>query len=133
MTTQHAPVTANAAPDYDALLKANLNRVFNERDSVRRTAAVAELFAAEPVMYEPDKTVSGRASIVDVAGDLLAQFGPDFAFVAEGVAVGHHGMAYLRWHAGPKHGPVAVTGADVAEVVDGRIARLWVMLDPPAA
>jgi len=53
-------------------------------------------------------------------------------FVPDGTAVGHHGMGYLRWHAGPSDGPVAVTGADVAELVDGRIARLWVMLDAPA-
>jgi hypothetical protein len=55
--------------------------------------------------------VSGRAAISEVAGKLLEQFGPNFAFVPEGIAVGHHGFGVLPWHAGPKDGPVVLTGA----------------------
>lgn len=117
--------------DADRLLRANLARVFSERDAARREEAIAELFATDPVMYEPDKVVEGRAAISTVAGHLLEQFGPDFRFTPAGPAIGHHGLAILRWQAGPEGGPVAVTGADVAEIVDGRIARLWVLLDPP--
>jgi hypothetical protein len=117
--------------DHDHLLRSNLARIFNERDPARRAAALDDLYVADPLMYEPDAVVEGRAAIADVAGALLDRFGPDFAFVAEGKAVGHHGFAWLRWHAGPKDGPVMVTGADAAEIVDGRIARLWVLLDPP--
>ena len=123
---------AAISPDYNEILHANLHRVFNERDDARRAAAIAEIFVADPVMFEPTAIVQGRDAISDTAGKLLAQFGPDFAFVADGPAVGHHGLAVLRWHAGPKGGPVAVTGADAAEIVDGRIARLWVLLNPPA-
>jgi hypothetical protein len=119
-------------PDYARLLHANLERVFNERNAARRDAAIAELFAADPVMYEPTGIVQGRDNISKVAGDLLAQFGPDFTFVPDGPAVGHHGLAVLRWHAGPKEGPVAVTGADAAQIEGGRIVRLWVLLNPPA-
>lgn len=115
--------------DPDQLLHANLQRVFNERDPARRAQAVAELFAEEPLMYEPDAVLEGRAAIVDIAGQLLDRFGPDFAFVPQGTALGHHGMALLHWHAGPADGPPAVTGADLAEIVDGRIARLWVLLN----
>ncbi len=118
-------------PDYDRLLRANLERVFNERDAAKRAAALAELFVAEPVMYEPTNIVSGRAAISAVAGALLEQFGPAFRFRPVGVAVGHHGVGCLRWQAGPEGGPVTVTGIDAAEVIDGRIARLWVLLDPP--
>jgi hypothetical protein len=121
-----------AEPDYDSLLRANLERVFNERDAATRDAAVAEIFVADPVMYEPAAVVEGRAAISAVAGRLLEQFGTTFAFAAEGRAAGHHGMASLRWHAGPAGGPVTVTGIDTAEIVDGRIARLWVLLDQPA-
>jgi hypothetical protein len=123
--------TQAVAPDYDRLLKANLQRVFNERDATARDAAVAELFVADPVMFEPHGVVTGRAAISRVAGELLEKFGPTFVFVPDGTAVGHHGLGYLRWHAGPSDGPVAVTGADVAELADDRIARLWVMLDQP--
>lgn len=122
-----------AAFDPDPLLRANLNRVFNERDAARRAAAIDELYVEDPVMYEPDGVVQGRVAISEVAGRLLEQFGPQFVFVPGAPAVGHHGLAVLRWHAGPQGGPIAVTGSDAAEFVDGRIARLWVLLDPPPA
>lgn len=118
-------------PDYDRLLRANLERVFNERDSAKREHALDELFVEDPVMYEPADVVRGRAAISAVAGKLLEQFGPNFRFVPGGAATGHHGFGVLHWHAGPQDGPVTVTGSDVAEVVEGRIKRLWVMLDPP--
>ena len=118
-------------PDYDRLLRANLERVFNERDTARRAAAIDALFVAEPVLYEPDKVVVGRAAISAVAGGLLERFGPTFGFTPAGPAVGHHGVGVLRWQAGPAGRPVAVTGTDAAEIVDGRIARLWVLLNPP--
>ncbi|MDA9496150.1 nuclear transport factor 2 family protein [Bradyrhizobium sp. CCBAU 11357] len=117
--------------DFDLLLRANLERVFNERDEDKRRAAIAELFVEEPVMYEPTNIVRGRLEISRVAGELLKQFGPTFSFVPDGVAVGHHGLARLAWHAGPEQGPIAVTGADVAEVEGGKIARLWVLLNSP--
>jgi SnoaL-like protein len=120
-----------AEPDYDRLLRANLERVFNECDADKRAAALDDLFVAEPVMYEPTDVVRGRAAIAQVAGALLDQFGPTFRFVPIGLAVGHHGLGSLRWQAGPEGGPVVVTGTDVADVVDGRIARLWVLLNPP--
>ncbi len=121
------------APDDDRLLRANLERVFNERDPGKRAAAVDELFVAEPVMFEPTTIVAGRSAIAAVAGTLLEQFGPTFRFTPVAPAVGHHGLAWLPWQAGPEGGPVVVTGADVAEVVEGRIARLWVLLNPPAS
>ena len=124
--------TIQTEPDYDQLLHANLERVFNERDAAKRDVAIAELFVDNPVMYEPTAIVQGRKNISDVAGNLLAQFGPDFTFVPDGPAVGHHGLSVLRWHAGPTGGPIAVTGADAAEIEGGRIMRLWVLLNPPA-
>ena len=118
-----------AEPDYDRLLRANLQRVFSERDAARRARALEELFVADPVMFEPTAVVAGRAAISEVAGRLLEQFGPTFRFVPDGIAVGYHGLGVLRWRAGPADGDVLVTGADAAEVVGGRIARLWVLLD----
>lgn len=42
-----------AEPDFDHILRAHLERVFNERDSAQSAAALSELYVAEPVMYEP--------------------------------------------------------------------------------
>ncbi len=116
-------------PDYDHLLRSNIERVFSERDAAKRDKVIAEIYAAEPLLLEPTDIVQGRDNISKTVDKLLERFGPDFAFVPIGKANGHHGLAHLAWHAGPKNGPVAVTGADVAEIVDGRIARLWVLLD----
>ena len=81
-------------------------------------------------MHAP-RPASPAISIAAVAGRLLDQFGPTFRFTPVGTAVGHHGLGSLQWRAGPEGGPVTVTGADVAEIVGGRIARLWVLLNPP--
>lgn len=120
-----------AAPvDFNRLLRANLQRVFNERDASLRSAAIAELYVADPIMYEPDAVIEGREAILTIAGKLLDQFGPDFRFTPEAHGIGHHRVGALRWHAGTPSTPHMVTGTDVAEIVDGRIARLWVLLNP---
>jgi hypothetical protein len=63
---------------------------------------------------------------------MLEQFGPDFRYLPDGAAVGHHGLGVLRWRGGSAGGTVTVTGSDAAEILEGRIARLWVLLDPSA-
>lgn len=125
---------AGADVDFDHLLKSNLQRVFNERDSAKRELAIAELFVDQPVMYEPDNVVEGREAISRIAGALLVRFGPTFRFTPQGRAVGHHGIATLRWSAG-NEGDVhpAVEGFDTAEVLGGRISRLWVLIGLPTA
>ena len=127
MTMENAP--PDAPVDYDHLLRSNLERVFNERDDARRALAISELFTENPVMYEPSRPVEGRAAISKVAGQLLAQFGPVFRFEPEGLGVGHHGIGTLRWTAGNVGGPVVVQGFDTVEVVSGRIARLWALIE----
>jgi hypothetical protein len=101
--TMHADGPA-PEPDYGRLLRANLERVFNERDPGKRAAALDALFVAEPVMFEPTNVVAGRAAIAAVAGTLLEQFGPTFRFTPLGPAVGHHGLGWLPWQAGPEGG-----------------------------
>ena len=118
--------------DFDLLLKSNLERVFNERDDAKRAQAISEIFTEDAVMYEPGQPVKGREAISMVAARLLQQFGPAFRFKPEGVGVGHHGMGTLRWTAGNIDGPVLVQGFDTAEVIDGRIARLWVLIEAPS-
>lgn len=130
MSSNNHPVGDRAPVDFNRLLRANLQHVFNERDPVRRADAIAELYSADPTMYEPDAVIEGREAISAVAGKLLDQFGPEFRFTPETDAVGHHGVGSMRWHAGTPAMPRMVTGTDTAEIVDGRIARLWVLLDP---
>lgn len=116
--------------DFDQLMQANLSRVFGERDAWRRAAAIAELYGADAILYEPGHLAAGHAAISGAVEALLNSLPPEFAFSAEGPAVGHHGVGRLRWRAGPPGGPAVVTGTDVARFVDGRIQSLHVFLDP---
>jgi hypothetical protein len=119
--------------DYDDLMQANLGRVFGERDASRRTTALAELYADDAILYEPDASATGHAAISQAVEALLSSLPPNFVFTAIGPAVGHHGVGRLRWQAGPPNGPVAVTGTDVARFEGGRIQTLHVFLDPAGA
>ena len=68
--TDRSPIT-DAPFDFDSSLRADLERVFNERDDAQRASAVHESFTDAPVMHEPDRPVRGRDAISRVAGDLV--------------------------------------------------------------
>jgi hypothetical protein len=111
-------------------MKANLARVFNERDAERRVVAIGELYAQDAVLNEPERSVAGHAEISDTVTALLADFPPDFVFTAIAPAVGHHGIGCLRWRAGSPAGPAIFTGMDIAHFKDGHIQALYVFIDP---
>lgn len=117
------------AVDYVVLLQANLDRVFNERNSERRRAAIAELYEPQAVLYEPEAEAMGHTAINAAVERLLANLPADFAFAVTAPAVGHHGVGRLRWEGGPKNGPAVVSGTDVALLGNGRIRSLYVLLD----
>jgi hypothetical protein len=124
---------STAPIDYDGLMQANLARVFNERDVSRRMNAIAELYANDATLYEPDTSATGHVAISQAVSRLLASLPPDFVFTANGAAVGHHGVGRLRWQSGPLTGPAAVRGTDVARFKGGHISTLHVFLDPSTA
>jgi hypothetical protein len=123
-------IGAAESVDFDALMQANLIRVFGERDADRRRAALQELYAEDATLYEPQAVVTGREAISGAVDSLLVSMPPHFVFTPAGHAVGHNGVGRLFWRAGPPDGPVAVTGTDVAHVEGGRIKSLHVFLDP---
>lgn len=120
----------SATVDYDRLMKANLLKVFGERNEERRRQAIGELYSEDAVLHEPHASVRGHAAISDAVGALLAKLPGDFIFTSEGPAIGHNNMGRLKWRSGPKTGPAAVTGLDVAQFDGGRIRSLHVFLDP---
>jgi hypothetical protein len=121
---------STAPLDYDRLMQANLVQVFSERDVSRRLKAIAQLYAPDATLYEPDAVATGHAAISEAVTTLLSSLPPNFAFTAIGPAVGHHGVGRLRWQSGPPNGPIAVTGMDVAHFEAGRIRALYAFLDP---
>jgi len=116
--------------DYNALMQANLARVFGERDATRRLAAIRELYAEDAVLHEPHASVTGHAAISDAVSAVLSSLPPTFVFTSAHPAAGHNGLGRLNWRAGPPGGPVAATGTDVAHIEGGRIRSLHVFLDP---
>jgi hypothetical protein len=118
--------------DLDAVMQANIARVFNERNPDRRRVALGELYAEDATLYDPETVATGREAISGAVDNLLLGLPPDFIFTATGHAVGHNGAARLFWRAGPPNGPVAVTGTDVAHIENGRIKLLYVFVDPVA-
>jgi SnoaL-like domain len=120
-----------AAIDYDRLMRANLAKIFNQRDAGKRIEAIGELYAEDAVLFEPpDMAAQGPGAICEAVTRLLDSLPPDFAFTATGPALGHHGIGRLRWQAGPPDGPVAVNGMDIARIQDGRIHSLHVFIEP---
>lgn len=125
------PVDKEAgAIDLDALMQANIVRVFNERNPERRRVALGELYTEDAILYDPETVATGREAISDAVGHLLHRLPTNFAFTATGHTVGHNGAARLFWKAGPPDGPVAVTGTDVVHIEGGRIKLLYVFVDP---
>jgi hypothetical protein len=132
--TKRAKVSPNAdtAMDYDRLLRANAKRVFSEPCIEQRLTALKELWAENGVLVENEHVVTGWDAVSVSVGALLKMLPPGTTFEAEGRAAGHHGLGRLRWHAVDSSGkPLGVTGTDIAFVEDGRIAKLYVILDPP--
>lgn len=116
--------------DYDGLLQANLDRIFKESDADKRAVAIAEIYAADAVLYEPGHVAKGHAEITATLDALLSSFPPGFSFSSDGPAVGHHGVARLRWRGGPAGAPPTVTGTDVVRIENGKIQTIHVFLDP---
>ena len=121
----------NAQEDYDGILKSNAANVFSEPDPDKRMAALHSLWAADGVLIEREAVSTGYAAISSSVGALLGMLPPGTTFVPEGTGAGHHGLSRLRWRATSANGePVGVYGTDLAFLSDGRIQRLYVILDP---
>lgn len=108
----------------DELLRTNLQKVFNERDAEKRLAVIRDVYAPDAVVYDPEGSVTGHEAINALVTRLLPTLPPGFEFVPDGPAVSHHGTAVLRW----RSQPVLLTGLDVAQLRDGRIAVLHVFI-----
>jgi SnoaL-like domain len=133
-TRQNNTGTKDAAGtvDLDALMQANVIRIFNERNSSLRLAALRELYTEDATLYDPETAATGQQAISEAVDSLHRMLPADFVFTATGHAVGHNGVGRLFWRAGPPNGPAAVTGIDVAHIENGRIKFLYVFVDPAA-
>ena len=112
------------------LLHRNLQEVFGEGNSGRRRTAIEALYTDDCVLYVPPGIFVGHSALDKFAGDLRATH-PHFAYVPHGAPQALHNAGRLAWGSGPQGERPAYTGEDVIIVRDGKIASLYVFLDPP--
>ena len=112
----------------EELLTRMVEEVFNEPDAERRAAVIAELFAEDVVFVDGEQTSTGRDELAATVTGLLAQ-GPGLVFTPAGPFRGVGDLGMRPWRLGPPGGDPVLGGLDVAQVADGRIARLWTVLD----
>ena len=117
-----------AATTAAELLERMVQGVFNEPDAQRRAAVIAEVFAEDAVFVDGERTSNGRDELAATVTELLAQ-GPGLVFSPAGEFRGVGDLGMRSWRLGPPGGETVLGGLDVVQVVDGRIARLWTMLD----
>jgi SnoaL-like domain len=105
------------------LMERNLLEVFGQRDSTRRTLAIAELYTADCKFFEAEEQVNGREALNAKVAAILKDT-PGFVFRAIAPAQVNHDLGRLRWQFGPAGAPPVVTGTDIAVFDRGRI-RLY--------
>jgi hypothetical protein len=111
------------------LLYRNLQDVFGEGNAARRRAAIDDLYTEDCVLYVPPGIFVGPDALDKFAGDLRATH-PHFVYTPQGEAQALHNAGRLAWGSGPSGEPPNYTGLDVVIVRDGKIAALYVFLDP---
>jgi hypothetical protein len=111
------------------LLHRNLQEVFGEGDAARRRAAIDEFYTDDCVLYVPPGALVGRDALDKFAGDLRATH-PHFVYTPHGEAQALYNAGILAWGSGPRGEASDYTGMDLIIVRDGRIAALYVFLNP---
>jgi hypothetical protein len=105
-----------------------LHDVFDERDPVRRAAAIKRIFAPDALFIDHNGASHGHAQIDAVIEGLHALL-PDFRFSHLGAPRVLDGAAQLVWQFGPASAPAKISGSDTILVKEGRVSVLLVFLD----
>ena len=109
------------------LMEANLLGVFNERDDERRAEMIPKTYAPEVTWADDEGVTTGHDELQDKAKNLLARV-PGLEFSKAGPVLQTHGLGYLAWNLGPRHGDPVVTGFDVAIVEHNMISQLYTVV-----
>ncbi|KAA0097654.1 nuclear transport factor 2 family protein [Mycolicibacterium sp. P1-18] len=118
-----------APPRIRELLARNLQEVFGEGDASRRRAAVEEFYTDDCVVHTPDGTYVGHDAVDQFAGALRATH-PQYVYTETGEPQVLQDAGVIAWTSGPRGAEPEYTGLDVLQVRDGRIAVLYVFLNP---
>ena len=109
------------------LLYRNLQEVFGEGDAARRRAAIQDFYTEDCVLYVPARCLFGHDALGTSARHIQI-----FVYTPHGEPQAlHNGVA--AWGSGPKGEAPDYTGLDVVIVRGGKIAALYVFLNPKFA
>ena len=113
------------------LVEQCLNNVWNERDISARTRWLHRIYHKDAKLFEPgrDEAIVGPENIAATVAGVMGGFPPDFRFVVQGSASGHHGIGLANWQ-GESNGKVLVTGFDVIKVHDDLIIEQYIFINP---
>ena len=109
------------------LMLDNLFAVFNVRDGARRWKTITRNYTDDVIWSDPEVTTHGHEELNDRAQKLLDGM-PDFVFTAAGPVYVLRDLGHLAFNMGVPEQPPAVSGYDVAQIRDGRIAALYTLL-----
>lgn len=99
--------------DFDALIQRYLD-TWNETDADKRTALVAELWAADGRYVDPIGSAEGHAALSALIGAVQQQF-DGMRFTLAGDIDARHDQARFTWALGPVGVEPLVIGFDVLE------------------
>ncbi|MDT5094918.1 MAG: hypothetical protein QOH60_4281 [Mycobacterium sp.] len=110
------------------LMQTHLFGVFNERDRLKRQAAIARTYSDDVRWTDDDGVTTGRSALAAKAEALQQQLG-DLQFIAAEPPYQTLGLGYLAFHVVEPGGDIPrVSGFDVAIVRDGVIDELYTVL-----
>jgi alkylation response protein AidB-like acyl-CoA dehydrogenase len=89
-------------------MQANIVRVFNERNSDRRRAALGELYAEDATLYDPETIATGREAISGAVDNLLLSL---WATTAPRDSSGGRARPMALWPSRVRTSPILRTGA----------------------
>lgn len=110
------------------LMERNLREVFGQRDSVRRRAAIGELYSEDCTFFEAEEQIVGRDAL-NAKVERILQEAPGFVFILVGSPQVNHDHGRLQWQFGPNEAAPVVTGMDVAVFGQGKIRALYTFMD----
>jgi hypothetical protein len=91
-----------------------------------------DFYTEDCVLYVPPGIFVGHDALDKFAGDLRATH-PHFVYTPRGEPQALHNGGILAWGSGPNDEAPNYTGLDVVIVRDGKIAALYVFLNPKFA
>jgi hypothetical protein len=114
----------------DALMRANVLSVFNERDRDARRAAIARIYTPDVVFSDDEGVIRGHRAVDEKVQGLLDQT-PDFVFRPVGPVRESNDLGMLDWQLGPEGGAPVVTGTDICLTRDARIVAAYTFVNAP--